>query len=60
VGKHLLDETAEFRLPTLGRHAAGDHAEDQDELETTQRIDGGFQRPRTVPGAQRDDDAGAR
>ena len=60
MGKHLLDEAAEFRLPTLGRHAAEDDAEAQDELETTQRIDGGFQRPRTAPRAQRDDDAAAR
>ena len=68
MGKHLLDETAEFRLPTLGRHAVGDGSEgladitagDGDELEATQRFDVGFQRPRIVPGTHRHDDAGVR
>jgi len=41
VGKHLLDETAEFKLPSLGRHAAEEPAE----IEETQRFDAGF-RPR--------------
>jgi hypothetical protein len=51
VGKHLLDETAEFRMPRIGRHAA-----DEDQLETTQRIERGpSQRP--APGAPEDDEA---
>ena len=33
VGKHLLDETAEFKMPNLGRHTT----EDEDSLEPTQR-----------------------
>jgi hypothetical protein len=42
VAKHLLDQTAEFKLPTLARHAAED-----DQHETTQRFDAGFrQQPR--------------
>jgi hypothetical protein len=47
VAKHLLDETAEFRLPRLPRHAA----EGDDELDATQRFDPGFrqQRPAPVP-----------
>lgn len=50
VGKHLLDETAEFRMPRIGRHAA------DDELETTQRIERApSQRP--APGAPEDDEA---
>ena len=50
MSKHFLDETAEFKLPSLGRHAAED-----DELEPTQRFDPGFghkrQRP-SVPASQ--------
>ena len=42
VAKHLHDETAEFALPTLGRHAAADTGE----LDMTQRFDPGFSRPR--------------
>jgi hypothetical protein len=47
VGKHLLDETAEFRMPRTPRHAA----EHEDEFEATQRFDPGFrqQRPAPVP-----------
>ena len=58
MSKHLLDETAQFRLPTLGRHAAEDVTENtaRDELEATQRFDAGFQPPVT----RRGDDAGAR
>lgn len=42
MSKHFLDETAEFKMPSLGRHAAED-----DELEPTQRFDPGFgRRPR--------------
>ena len=58
VSKHLLDETAEFKLPTLGRHAAAEPTDDvrrNDELDATQRFAPGFQRP----SAHRDDDAGA-
>ncbi len=42
MAKHLHDETAEFKLPVLGRHAAADTGE----LEMTQRFDPGFSRPR--------------
>ncbi|MGY1827039.1 MULTISPECIES: hypothetical protein [unclassified Blastococcus] len=57
MGKHLLDETAEFTMPQLGRHAAPDTAE----LEVTQRFDAGLQRPRpVVPNAQQGKDAGSR
>ncbi|MGY1810160.1 hypothetical protein ACI8AF_22565 [Blastococcus sp. SYSU D00669] len=46
MGKHLLDETAEFRMPRIPRHAA----EHDDELEATQRFEGfREQRPRPVP-----------
>jgi hypothetical protein len=54
VGKHLLDETAEFRLPRIARHAAAD--EDETETETTQRFDPGFRRRPPVPGAQQEPD----
>jgi hypothetical protein len=49
VGKHLLDETAEFKLPTLARHAAED-----DEFETTQRFDPGFSRRPGLPEVPQD------
>jgi hypothetical protein len=52
VGKHLLDETAEFRLPQLGRHAATD----EDELETTNRFAAGARRQPPVPARQQDPD----
>ncbi|SFL38352.1 hypothetical protein [Geodermatophilus ruber] len=48
MGKHLLDETAEFKLPWVGRHAA----EDDGELEMTQRSDPGFRRRPPVPEPQ--------
>jgi len=32
VAKHLLDETAEFKMPTIGRHVGND---DADGLHTT-------------------------
>ena len=35
MGKHLLDETVEFRMPRIPRHAA----EDEAPLEETQRFD---------------------
>lgn len=48
VGKHLLDETAEFRMPRIARHAA----EDDVELEQTQRFDPGLrQQHKPVPPA---------
>jgi hypothetical protein len=47
VGKHLLDETAEFKMPRIGRHAA----DDEDALEMTQRFDPGFRQQPPVPGA---------
>lgn len=50
MGKHLLDETAEFKMPALGRHAA----EDEDGLEPTQRFDPGFRTSRPVPAAAKD------
>jgi hypothetical protein len=53
VAKHLHDETAEFKLPVLGRHAAADTGE----LEMTQRFNPGFSRPRpAVPAASPWDD----
>ena len=48
MGKHLLDETAEFKMPNLGRHAA----EEKDGLEETQRWEPGFSRKPPVPGSQ--------
>jgi hypothetical protein len=48
VGKHLLDETAEFKRPDFGRHAAAD----DDRLDETQRWEPGFSRKPPVPGPQ--------
>ena len=45
MAKHLLDETAEFRLPRLPRHAA----DGDDERDATQRFDPGFRQQRPVP-----------
>ncbi|WP_158548692.1 hypothetical protein [Blastococcus sp. TF02A-26] len=39
MARHLLDETAEFRLPRAGRHARPD---DDQTLEPTLRFDPGF------------------
>ena len=47
MAKHLLDETAEFALPTAGRHAA--EGED-DPGDRTQRFDAGVRRQPPVPG----------
>jgi hypothetical protein len=47
VAKHLLDETAEFTLPTAGRHAADG---DDDATDRTQRFDAGVRRQPPVPG----------
>ena len=54
MARHLNDETAEFKMPRPGKHAAEDDAlpEDQerDEPEATQRFDPGFRdRPRPAP-----------
>lgn len=51
--KHLLDETAEFKMPRIGRHAAPDTAE----FEITQRFDAGHQRQRPAPPQGKDADA---
>jgi hypothetical protein len=53
VARHLLDETAEFKLPTLGRHAATD---EDSPAELTQRLDGGPRRQPPVRRARRGDD----
>ncbi|MGY1640898.1 hypothetical protein ACI782_07145 [Geodermatophilus sp. SYSU D00703] len=37
MARHLLDETAEFTMPTLGRHAA---TEEDAPADLTQRLDG--------------------
>jgi hypothetical protein len=50
VAKHLLDETAEFTLPTAGRHAAAAAAGDDDAADRTQRFDAGARRQPPVPG----------
>ncbi len=50
MGKHLLDETAEFKMPRIGRHAA----ENEDELKATQRFDPGFRQPRPLPATPQD------
>ena len=49
MAKHFVDETAEFAMPRIARHAAPDTGE----LELTQRFDPGFkpQRP-AVPAPQ--------
>ena len=45
MAKHLLDETAEFRMPRIGRHAA----EDDPALEETLRWQSGPSRQPAVP-----------
>lgn len=47
MAKHLLDETAEFMLPTAGRHAA---AGEDDPGDRTQRFDAGARHQPPVPG----------
>ncbi len=49
MGKHLLDETAEFTMPSIGRHAGKD-----EELDKTQRFDPGFKRQRPAPREPKD------
>ena len=55
MARHFVDETAEFKMPLSGRHAAANIGE----LETTQRFDPGFSRRRpAVPAVPpRDDEA---
>ena len=38
MATHLLDETAEFKMPTIGRHVPDD---DTDGLSATRPLDGG-------------------
>ena len=55
VAKYFTDETAEFVMPRLGRHAAPDTGE----VDVTQRFDPGFRQQRPVTSAPlqlRDDD----
>jgi hypothetical protein len=53
VTKHFTDETAEFKMPLPGRHAAADTGE----LDMTQRFDPGFSRRRpAVPAVTPRDD----
>lgn len=53
VAKHFVDQTAEFKMPLPGRHAAADSGE----LEATQRFDPGFSRRRpAVPNVPPRDD----
>ncbi|MCV2488224.1 hypothetical protein OF117_02510 [Geodermatophilus sp. YIM 151500] len=56
MSKHLLDETAEFTMPRLARHAAPETGE----LDITQRFDSGRQRPRPAPAPRQGEDAEAR
>ncbi|MGY1709095.1 hypothetical protein ACI8AC_06245 [Geodermatophilus sp. SYSU D00758] len=56
MGKHLLDETAEFTLPRVARHAAADEGE----LEQTQRFNSGLRPQRPAPTARQDPEADAR
>lgn len=44
MAKHFTDETAEFKMPISGKHAAPDSGE----LDMTQRFDPGFSRRRPV------------
>ena len=56
VAKHFTEETAEFAMPRIGRHAAPDTGE----LDVTQPFDPGFRQQRPVPWAaqrRRDEDA---
>ncbi|WP_324273546.1 hypothetical protein [Blastococcus brunescens] len=53
MARHFVDETAEFKMPKLGRHAVADTGE----LEMTQRFDPGFSRQRpTAPAVPSRDD----
>ena len=46
MARHLLDETAEFKLPTAGRHAG---PEEDKTLEPTLRFDAGFRPSQPKP-----------
>ena len=52
VAKHFTDETADFKMPLPGRHAAADIGE----LEMTQRFNPGFSRRPAVPAVPPRDD----
>lgn len=52
MSKHLIDETAEFRMPGLGRHTSPETGE----LEVTQRIEP-LDQPRPEHRPRPDDDA---
>jgi hypothetical protein len=56
VAKHLLDETAEFKLPWVGRHAADETENDvtENDLEMTQRIDRAVPRQQGAAGVPQD------
>ncbi|MGY1846972.1 hypothetical protein [Blastococcus sp. SYSU DS1021] len=53
MAKHFTDETAEFKMPLPGRHAAADTGE----LAVTQKFDPGFSRRPAVPVPPRDDES---
>ncbi|MGY1741181.1 MULTISPECIES: hypothetical protein [unclassified Blastococcus] len=46
MAKHLLDETAEFKLPRPGRHAGPD---EETPLEPTLRFDAGLRERQPLP-----------
>ena len=53
MAKHFTDETAEFKMPLSGKHAALDTGE----LDVTQKFDPGFSRRRpAVPAVPPRDD----
>lgn len=57
MGKHLLDETAEFALPRIGRHARPDTGElEVAELDATQRIELSSERRAPQPPRPDEDD----
>lgn len=58
MARHLNDETAEFKMPRPGKHAAeDDDLETAEEPEATQRFDPGFrERPKPAPPAPQDRD----
>jgi hypothetical protein len=55
VAKHYVDETAEFKMPSLAKHAGPDTGE----LDLTQRFNPGFAsgRPAVPAPSRRDDEA---
>ena len=60
MARHLNDETAEFKMPRPGKHAAEDdqnETETAEEPEATQRFDPGFRdRPKPAPPAPQERD----